>query len=373
MNFQIGRVESLAALEALFPEWEALAAQMSPRTPFHSPIWFATWWRHCRTTSLLAQDELCVHTLRNDTGELVAVAPLMITRNPAIGPIRLRTLRFFGADPSITEVSGLVCRLDQQEDVVRALTEYVAAGRGDWDIVIWRGLRDTGRAGDRLAGLAGLQVEGALPCYLINLPESWPKLLAELSSNMRKSLRKAYEFLERDGFKFTFRLREQPEEVKAALECFFSLHAARAGATDMKRHPDRFNTASHRNLIGGVAKCMAERRQLAVLQLEINGSVVATRLAFLLGDELYLYYSGFDPKWRRHSVMTTLMAETIKWAMERGIKVVNLSTGDDIGKSRWRPTEVLYYNAIQVSPTLRGRLVYCAYKALFAVKKLQWP
>src|SRR5262249_17838715 len=154
--------------------------------------------------------------------------------------------------------------------------------------------------------------------YVLDVPESWEKLLARLSGNMRKSVRKSYEFLERDGRKFVFRSRNRPEEVCSALKCFFSLHTARAAAKEMTKHPDRFSTGPNRALVFAFAQQMAERGQLHLLQLEIEGAVVATRMAFQLGDDLYLYYSGYDTRWRKYSVMTTLMAETFKWAMKRG-------------------------------------------------------
>jgi len=178
---------------------------------------------------------------------------------------------------------------------------------------------------------------------------------------MRKSLRKSYEFLERDGHRFGFSIRSRPEDVAASLDCFLALHASRAEATEMKAHPDRFNIPPHRAFLADIMGQMAELGRLRVCELTIDGKAVAVRIAFQLGDELYLYYSGFDPAWRKYSVMTTLMAEIIKWAIENGLKVVNLSTGTDLGKLRWRPTEVLYSNAMQIAPTLRGGLANLAY------------
>ena len=95
-----------------------------------------------------------------------------------------------------------------------------------------------------------------------------------------------------------------------------------------------------------------------------DGKIVAARMAFLLGEELYLYYSGYDLAWRKHSIMTTLMCECFKWAIERGVKVVNLSTGKDPSKLRWRGREVMFHNALLMSPTRRGRLISRAYDLL---------
>jgi CelD/BcsL family acetyltransferase involved in cellulose biosynthesis len=364
MILQIKKLTEPSALETLLPEWEALDARVTPRTPFTSPMWIRLWWQHCRRRTILTRDEFFLHTLRDRSGQLIAIAPLMVTHKPAFGAPRVRLLQFIGADPSLTEVRGLVCRLEQQDAVIRALNEYLYAHKSEWDLLLWNGIRNSGLAADTLSQLNGLRVSDALPCYVLDLPESWERLLLGLSGNMRKNVRKSYEFLNRDAHKIVFRSRNRPEDICAALERFISLHAARAAAKDMKRHPDRFSVASHRAILFDFAQQMAECDRLHMLQLEIDGAVVATRVAFRLGDDLYLYYSGFDPAWRKYSVMTTLMAETLRWAMEHGIKRVNLSTGTDLGKLRWRPDEILYYNAIQVSPTLRGWLAFRAYQAI---------
>ena len=81
---------------------------------------------------------------------------------------------------------------------------------------------------------------------------------------------------------------------------------------------------------------------------------VASRPALLLGSDLYLYFAGYDPAWKKYGVMTVLITEMIKWAFARGIKRINLSVGHDHSKVRWKPHEVRFYDAVQVSPTWHG-------------------
>jgi CelD/BcsL family acetyltransferase involved in cellulose biosynthesis len=109
---------------------------------------------------------------------------------------------------------------------------------------------------------------------------------------------------------------------------------------------------------------MAERTCLRIFQLVIKDEVVATRIGFVLGNELWLYYSGHDPRWMPYSVMTTTVTEIIKWAIEHGFGLVNLATGTDVSKTRWRPTELKFSDGVQVAPTLPARIVFeLVYKA----------
>jgi hypothetical protein len=70
MYLQTNMLSDFSALEALFPEWEALQAQIIPRTPFNSPAWFEAWWRHYRRRTAFTQDNLFVHTLRDLTRKI---------------------------------------------------------------------------------------------------------------------------------------------------------------------------------------------------------------------------------------------------------------------------------------------------------------
>jgi CelD/BcsL family acetyltransferase involved in cellulose biosynthesis len=93
-----------------------------------------------------------------------------------------------------------------------------------------------------------------------------------------------------------------------------------------------------------------------LFELLVEGQVVASRIGFVLGDELYLYFSGYHPRMSSYSVMTTCNVEAIKWAISQGIRTINLSTGRDRSKLRWRPMEVSLMEAHWLSPSLRARM-----------------
>jgi CelD/BcsL family acetyltransferase involved in cellulose biosynthesis len=99
-----------------------------------------------------------------------------------------------------------------------------------------------------------------------------------------------------------------------------------------------------------------------VFELHVAGRVVATRIGFVIGRALYLYYSGYDPDWSRYSVMTTTVVETIKYAIANGITQVNLSPGNDVSKTRWAPREILYPQAAQVHPSMISQIAWSVYR-----------
>jgi CelD/BcsL family acetyltransferase involved in cellulose biosynthesis len=91
----------------------------------------------------------------------------------------------------------------------------------------------------------------------------------------------------------------------------------------------------------------------------------------VIGGSLYLYYSGYDQAFAQYSVMTTTVAEAIKYAIAQGMKAVNLSTGNDVSKARWNPVEVAMRQALLVSPSRRGELARDVYRhAVGAIEDL---
>jgi CelD/BcsL family acetyltransferase involved in cellulose biosynthesis len=145
---------------------------------------------------------------------------------------------------------------------------------------------------------------------------------------------------------------------------FASLHAMRAGLTKTVSHPDRFASLASRNFLFEVCERLAAQGVARVFLLKIRGYFVAARIAFVVGRQIYLYYSGFDPQWGKYSVSTTIVAEAIKYAIERGLTAVNLSTGTDVSKTRWGAVQVPFAEATQTRTRLRSRMTYAAYHRL---------
>jgi CelD/BcsL family acetyltransferase involved in cellulose biosynthesis len=123
------------------------------------------------------------------------------------------------------------------------------------------------------------------------------------------------------------------------------------------KHANAFEWPESRAFLRDYARQSAERGELRIFQLWIAGEVVATRIGFCTGTDLYFYYSGHLPAFGRYSVMTTTVAEALKWAIASGVRRAHLSIGRDRSKLRWVPREIKLSEAYQAAPTLRGRVM----------------
>jgi len=321
---------------------------------------------------MLFHDEFFCHLVRDDGGRLAAVAPLMRTSAPGVGLPVLRMVQFLGADAALTEIRGPICRPEDHTLVVEALVQHFLAHPSEWDVFRWAGLRHRVDVYSARPLPCAFAPRGDVPDYVVELVGSWEDLRLRVSSNMRKNLRKAYGFLERNRLVFTLRVTERPDGVAAAVTRFLKLHAARAEAADMIFHPNIFVRPHVRAFLSDYLHGLAERGELRIFELEIGGAAVASRIVFLLGSDLYVYFAGYDPAWKKYSVMTVLMTEMFKWAFAHGVERINLSTGRDQSKMRWKPSEVLFRDAVQVSPTTRARAAFGAFLAYEALSRARF-
>jgi len=361
--FKVERIAESDLNDPLIAEWDALHRSISPTTPFTSPRWNMLWWKHHRSKRLSVRDELCLLVVRDARNSLVGVAPMMFTRRPSVGPVRVNTLRFFGADPNVTELRGLVCQPDDEVDAFDAVRNYVSARLPpsdwvEWGVLRWENWIEAARKPPSGANTSSQEIDG----YHLELPATWEELRSSRSRNIKESIRRCYNSLRRDGFTPELRVVQAPEDTPEALETFFRLHSLRSLAANTVAHPDVFRKANDRAFLTDYALELSRAGQLRLFQLLIGGNVVATRLGFQFNDEIYLYYSGYDLTWSKYSVMTTLLVEAIKWAIDQRLKLVNLSTGTDVSKLRWSPTATRYCAQTEVQPGRRAHLSFSTYQ-----------
>ncbi|MGC4115702.1 MAG: GNAT family N-acetyltransferase [Myxococcales bacterium] len=337
-------------LHALEPEWKALAERCGEGLPFHTWEWADAWWRCFREDSFAVRDRLALRAVRTaQSGELVAVAPLMEVHRPGLGLPAFRGLEFLGADPNVTEVSGVLADPRFLAQAYEALGEHLLERADEWDWVAWRGVPDDGAALNR-CGEWGSTLPGRLMGYRLRLEGTWEQFRASRPRNLKESLRKCANSLRRDGLRAELEALRRPADVAAGLGHFLGLHRARAQAKDLAPHPDVFCDPASRAFLREACASLASRDAVRLFQLRIGGEVVAARLAFVVGSTLYLYFSGFDPAWARYSVASSVTAGAVQHAFSERLAFVHLSTGTDPSKLRWRPEPVCWRAGLQLSP-----------------------
>jgi CelD/BcsL family acetyltransferase involved in cellulose biosynthesis len=358
----VDRIESEEALAALQADWTLLELSSANSIPFRTFTWVACWWKHMRRDGLALRDSLAIRTVRTADGRLVGVAPLMLTHRPAVGPIRSRCLQFIGPDPNMTEVRGLLCEPALGAACYAAIREELGRSAGTVDWVHWSGIDERHGAREAFRG-PEFHWSNDVVCCVLELPATWEELRSSRPRNLKESLRKCYNSLRRDGLDVLQQVVSAKADVAPALEDFFRLHAERSHLEGTVDHRDVFEHPARRAFLVDVCERFAERGALRIFRLHVGGVLAATRIGFVLGDCLYLYYSGFDPVYAKYSVMTTCVAEAIKYAIGERLRSVNLSTGEDVSKLRWHPQQIAFHEGFFIARGAIGRVKYEAVRA----------
>lgn len=359
-RLRIDKIDTLDQLNALRPEWQRLAGTHGRDLPFETWEWNVTWWTHLREQRWSVKDSLFIRTLRTEEGELVAIAPLFLTERIARGPFRLRSLQFFGAG-SLTELRGLICNPAYEAQAYATLVEHLRACESSWDWMEWSGLHGVGERA--VAALPSVAFIRDVPSYVLRPAGTWEAFKASRPRNVKEAVRKCYNSLQRDNLTYTFKVCRARGELRPALERLIDLHEQRANLRDTIQHSNAFDSAPTRGFLLELCDRFAQRDLLRIFELQIAGKVVAARIGFVLGKTLYLYSSGYDVRMRKYSVMTTTVCEAIKYAIAEGLEVVNLSTGNDVSKTRWRPEEIVYRDALQISQSARATVAYFLFRS----------
>jgi CelD/BcsL family acetyltransferase involved in cellulose biosynthesis len=350
-------ITTVDGVAALLPCYEDLQRASGNILPFALHEWHLAWCHHFLNCNPRIQDEPLFYVLRDSKGACVAVLPFIVSRR-RVGPLNIVSIDLLGADPAITEIRAPMIAPGFETLAAHAVQHQLAKTR-DWDWIHWSGI--SAALAQALGTEGSLRWLAPLSDFVLDLAPSWEAFRRGLKRNIRESLRHCYNSLKRDGHDCRMQVIESTSEVRRNLDRFIELHVMRANLTGAVPHPNRFASRISRDFLYEVCERLSKSGALRLFRLEIASQIVAMRIGIAVGDSLYLYYSGYDPAWARYSVMTTTVAEAIKYAIAHGFKTINLSPTKEVSKTRWGPREIQYPSAYQQGARLRSRLARRAY------------
>ena len=360
-------VVDIEGIGALARDYERLYQVTGNTLPFATQEWHLAWCEHLLSPTHRSSKQPLFCVLRKGDGGCAAIVPLILTRR-RLGPLEVAAVGLVGADPGLTEIRNPLIEPGYERATVRAVHDRLTMIAG-WDWIQWSGVSAA------LAAALGLEAAPqwyqTLDDYVLDLPADWSSFRATLGRNVRESLRHCYNSLRRAGHEFEFVVARDRVEVRWALYRFLHLHTLRANMPWGPPHPDRFRARSARSFLYEACDRLAASDAVRVFQLRIADEVVASRIGFVTGGTLYLYYSGFDPAWARYSVMTTTIAEAMHYAIANGLRSVNLSLTAEQSKLRWHPRRIDYYSALVRRDSVRSRLAYGAYRVALSGRSVR--
>lgn len=322
-------------LSTLAEEWDALLLDSEAASPFLGSTWIRTWWE-----VFGADRRLYVLVAREEDGTLLGLAPLMVQRGVEGCRPRSRVLLFIGQQgETLAERLDVIVRKGDEKRVVAAFVEHLlATQRALFDVLFLERVRAESstlallRQGLLAHGLK-VRTENEQPSPYLPLPASYEALQSGMSRNFRRQLKNASNRLAKEG---AVRISFAPTDLPVAegMETLIELHRARWGPEE-----GSFRTQDYKAFHRLLSQRLADREELVLAFLTVDGEHVAGRYDFLYDERIWCFQGGWRPGHERMRVGTILTAEVLRWAIDQGCREYDFLSGAEAYKSRWSKAE----------------------------------
>ena len=337
-------------------EWDELLRGSVSDVVFLTWQWQRVWWRHFGAN----QDcKLHLLVLRDERGTLAGIAPLFIASAPlpqpkeytpgelrpeGEGPPR-RVVRLVGGI-DIADYLDVIAPADRLYDVWAAVATYLRAFQEQWDVVDLHSLPEWSPSRDILAQIAdgwpfATRTFPEDACPVVELPEDWDAYLMSLRKKDRHELRRKVRKLEgRDDVRWYLVPPTDRDAMRAGMRTFLDLH--RKSGVD-KAH---FMDDDMATFFLEMAESLLDTGWLDLAILEVDAQPAAAYFSYNYRERIYLYNSGYDPRFAAYSAGIALLAYRIHKAIKQGIKYFDFLRGDEAYKYDFGAKDTHVYRAI---------------------------
>jgi CelD/BcsL family acetyltransferase involved in cellulose biosynthesis len=195
-------------------------------------------------------------------------------------------------------------------------------------------------------------------CVRLRLPGRIEDL--SLKRNVRESVRRARNRLNKSERPWTVRTVTDPSGIAAAFATLSSLHAARAALPGKVAHHDAL-AGDGAQFVRDAIVDMAGRGRARIYELCSDGEVIAALLVLTTSTSSYLSVSGMTEEAWQYSPMALLIHVVAQDTIARGATDLYLSVGPDEAKLRWSEEIEYYPQFVVVPPTRSARRGFSLY------------
>ncbi len=291
---------------------------------FVSPSWLKVWWQVFGTEA-----ELYLGSVRKN-GKIIGIAPLMIGD---------RTASLLGSVDVCDYLDFVVVPGMEGDFFSVLLDDLKQKGITHLDL---KSLRPDSTVLTSLVGLA-LNLGYEVLCQLVDvsleldLPSTWEEYLATLSAKQRHEVRRKVRRLLEAG-KVDYHFIEDRAAVGNTMDIFLRMF------TESRSDKAVFVTSQRESFFRFLAGAMTSEGLLRLGVLELDSTPTAMIMCFDYNDCIYLYNSGYDPRYNSLSVGLLSKVFCIKESIKEGKKRFDFLKGNEIYKHHLGGREIPLYN-----------------------------
>ncbi len=291
---------------------------------FVLPVWMKVWWQIFGSGA-----ELYLRALR-EGNEVIGVAPLFIREGTAsiVG----------GAD--VCDYLDFVVVPGREEDFFNVLLDDLK-GNGVNRLYL-ESLRPDSTVLTSLAGIAEnrrceVDYQKEDISLDLDLPATWEEYLGLLTSKQRHEVRRKLRRLQEAG-KVNYHIVEEKDDIWSNMGIFFQMF------TESKDDKAVFLTERMESFFRLLAGTLADTELIKLGILELDLTPTAMIIYFDYRNGIYLYNSGYNPKYNSLSVGLLSKVLCIKESIEGNRKKFDFLKGDEVYKYRLGGKEIPLYS-----------------------------
>jgi CelD/BcsL family acetyltransferase involved in cellulose biosynthesis len=327
-------------------QWNDLLAESITNSPFLRFEYLGQWWR-TRGGGEWPEAELAL-IFAHEGERLVGIAPLFRVGSapsvssdpPPASPQKLSHLGVEGGPAllllgsiEISDQLDLIVRPGELDGFLAKVLDYLEADyRGGWSALEWYNLPESSPTLPALQTVCAArgwdyQAEVYKPAPYIPLNGTYDSYLAGLDKKQRHELRRKVRRAEEwpGGVRWT--IASDPSQLESEMESFLRLMA-------MDPAKASFLTPRMRDQMQGAARAAFREGWLQLAFLEVGGERACSYMNFDYGGRIWVYNSGFDPRFTQLSPGWVLLAYLLQWALGHGREEFDLLRGGEGYKYR---------------------------------------
>lgn len=332
--------DHLTIFSELQSEWNELLRRSISDRIFSTWEWQTTWWQSYQPGTLW------LITVREDSGNLIGIAPWFIEAHPQHG----RVVRPIGC-VDVTDYLDIIADSSRVEVVLQSIAEFVASHRSEFE---WLNLCNIPEQSPTFSLLppyleeCGLSVQLAQQevCPIIDLPSHWEEYVESLDKKQRHELRRKLRRAEGATEQLEWYIVNHDHDIEVEMERFLHLmassHSEKAAfLTDPK----------NRDFFKAIVPIALKNNWLQMSFLTIDAQPAAAYINFIYNGVVLVYNSGLLPnEFGQLSPGIVLLAHNIRHAIETGQKVFDFLRGNEVYKYRMgaRDTRVFMLTAQEI-------------------------
>lgn len=325
---QIDVIKTRQGFAALADEWNTLLQSSASDMPFLRHEFQITWWDTLGGGEWPEGDLLIVAGRRKD-GSLAGIAPLFV----APGEDGLPVILLVGSH-EIADYLDLIAAPADLPDFVQSLLAWLGSDQAPaWKkIDLYNLLEDSPTLPLLQAAAADcgwqISVDRLQHCPMIPIPGDWETYLAGIDKKQRHEVRRKMRRAAESPENVDWYIASDPQTLEEEIEDLLRLMAS-------DEQKSAFLTETMREQMRILCRAAFAAGWLQLAFLTVGGQKAAVYLNFDYGNQLWVYNSGLDNRYRELSVGWVLLGHLLEWANRQGRRTVDFMRGNEDYKYRF--------------------------------------